>query len=87
MTAPVPKCARNGCPLPRGWRTAGDGRRRPREHCSHACLVWEARARRAVASGDASEARELMALATKLDARTHPGQVIPRLLRDPRKAG
>ncbi|MFE9684453.1 hypothetical protein [Streptomyces sp. NPDC006285] len=86
MLTDDPKCVRNGCRLPVELGDTPVGRRRLRKHCGHACVVWEARARRALESGDADEARELLRLAQKLDARTHPGQDVPGVFTDTREA-
>ncbi|WP_329159094.1 hypothetical protein OHB49_08175 [Streptomyces sp. NBC_01717] len=77
-------CRRNGCTLPRARRSLTDGRSRLGSHCSHACVVWDGRAKRALRDGDGDEANELLKLAAKLDARTHPGQTVPGILTDTR---
>ncbi|QEV11157.1 hypothetical protein CP974_03065 [Streptomyces fradiae ATCC 10745 = DSM 40063] len=79
------KCRRNGCTLTRGWRVLPDGRRKRRTACSHACVVWMARARDALQNGDANEATELLRIAAQLDRRTHPGQTVPGVFKPPQK--
>lgn len=78
-------CRRKGCTLPRVRRSRPNGGSRLSSHCSQACIVWDQRAKRALQDGDGDEANELLRLAAKLDARTHPGQVVPGALADPRK--
>lgn len=78
-------CRRTGCALPRARRTQLDGMSRLSSYCSQACVAWHARAKRALENDDGDEANELLRLAVKLDARTHPGQVVPGALTDTRK--
>ncbi|MYS37901.1 hypothetical protein K388_00311 [Streptomyces sp. KhCrAH-43] len=86
MTAPsYTICRRNGCTLARTRRTQPDGKSRLSSHCSQACIVWDQRAKRALAEGSGDEANELLRLAVKLDARTHPGQTVPGIFVDTRR--
>jgi hypothetical protein len=78
-------CRRNGCTLPRARRSLPNGGSRLSSHCGHACVVWDGRAKRALREGDGDEANELLRLAAKLDARTHPGQTVPGILTDTRR--
>ncbi|WP_406190882.1 hypothetical protein OH733_19610 [Streptomyces griseus] len=47
--------------------------------------MWVKRAKRAVENDDGDEASELLRLAVKLDARTHPGQTVPGIFADTRR--
>ncbi|MFJ2708538.1 hypothetical protein ACIO3R_35845 [Streptomyces sp. NPDC087428] len=78
-------CRRNGCTLPRARRIQPDGQSRLNSHCTQACVVWDQRAKRALQAGDADEANELLRLAVKLDARTHPGQTVVGIFADTRR--
>lgn len=80
-------CRRPGCRLPRARYPKPGGGTRLSTSCSRECVVWEARARRAVHEHDGDEANELLRLAALLDARTDPSQaVLEVLLHDSRKA-
>ncbi|TXS47638.1 hypothetical protein [Streptomyces sp. OR43] len=78
-------CRRNGCTLPRARRILDNGKIRLNSHCTQACVVWDQRAKRALLEGDADEANELLRLAARLDARTHPGQTVPGIFVDTRR--
>lgn len=78
-------CRRGGCPFPRSHRKNREGRITRSHHCSHYCVVWDARAKLALREKNGDEANELLRLAVKLDARTHPNQSVTGVLVDTRQ--
>ncbi len=74
-------CQRPGCRFQRRrTSTSRTGIVRTRAHCSPECFVWLSRARRAAAAHGPeaeAEARQLLFLSVKLDARSVPTVRVP----------
>ncbi|MFI1436335.1 hypothetical protein [Streptomyces lydicus] len=80
------KCRRVDCKFNRMVTISAAGVRRPRKCCSASCEIWERRARR-IAGQDGpeaeAEARVLLELLARLDARTSPDNSVPEIFTTP----
>lgn len=75
-------CVRTGCRFQTRTTTSSAGRKTRRPHCSPECFVIERRARRVVAMEGPeadSEARVILGLYARLDARGVPTERVPEV--------